>query len=275
MSLMTHLTIDSLQQSAKDFLDPDEQGNASEAILFFLVDPEPFSKLDLKNRLILLKAVYGALAADDQRNIGSREFAIHRTLDSGDYGIDINDLVPMEGGWKLRVQADGGSGSICPGEDEQSLAFSLDSFLKSVDTDYLCLEDIDWEDLAGSAGADHVVHVTPGEGIEGSSEPSLELISPTGESIDIPDSTCDIHRDGGTDSYSVDIQLEHQCETLSLTARFSLSELKSACLGYNLEWIIKDPLEGTGFIEWIDSILDDGLALLRTQYLRLMGRVEA
>ena len=272
---MTRSTIDSLQQSAKDFLNPDEQGNASEAILFFLVDPDPLSKLDLKNKLILLKAVYGVLAADDQRNMGSREFIIYRTLDSGDYGIDIDDLVPMDGGWKLRVQADGGSGSICPGEDEQSLAFSLDSFLQSLDVDYLCLEDIDWQDLAGSTAVDDVVCVTPGEGIEGSSEPSLELISPTGESIDIPESMCNIHQDGDTDSYSVNIRLEHQCESLSLTTRFSLSELQSACFGYNLQWIIKDPLEGTGFTEWVDSVLSDGLVLLRTHYLRLMGRVDA
>jgi hypothetical protein len=267
--------MDSLQQSAIDFLDPDEQGNASEAILFFLVDPDPLSKLNIKNKLILLKAIYELLAVDDQLNIGSREFSIYRTLDSGDYGIDIDDLVPMDGGWNLRVQADGGSGSICPGEDEQSLAFSLDSFLQSLDVDYLCLEDIDWQDLVGSTGADDVVYVTPGEGIEGSGKPSLQLISPTGESIDVPEASCEVVQDGGTNSYSVKIRLEYQCEPLSLSATFNLSELESACLGYNLEWNIKDPLAGMDFIEWVDSLLGDGLVLLRRQYSRSMGRVEA
>ena len=266
--------MDFLQQSAIDFFDPDEQSNASNAILFFLVDPDPLSKLEIKNKLILLKAVYELLSAGDKRNMGSREFTVYRTLDSGDYGIDIDDLVPMNGGWKLRVQADGGSGSICPGEDEQSLTFSLDSFLQRLGVDCLYLEDIDWQDLVGSTGADDVVYVTPGEGIQGSGKPSLQLISPTGDSIDVPESSCEVDQDGSTDSYSVNIRLEYQYELLSLSAAFSLSELESACLGYNLEWTIKDPLAGTDFIEWVDSLLGDGLVLLRRQYSRSMGRVE-
>ena len=139
----------------------------------------------------------------------------------------------------------------------------------------MSLEDIDWQDLVGSTGADDVVYVTPGEGIEGSSKPSLQLISPTGESIDVPEASCEVDQDGSTDSYTVKIRLEYQCQPLSLTATFNLSELESACLGYNLEWNIKDPLAGTDFIEWVDSLLGEGLVLLRRQYSRSMGRLEA
>jgi len=264
---MSNQNINSLQQKAVEFLDPDECGDASEAILFFLIDSCPFSKLALKNKLILLISVYKYLSADDQLSLGSRQFTLRRILDSGDYGIDIDDLVPLGGGWMLRVQADGGSGSICSGEDEDSIVFSLESLLKRLDAECLYLEEFDWEDLAAeSCTEDDGVRVTPGEGIEGSGEPSLELISPTGESIDIPASAVSAIRDGQTDSYAVKVEFENQGQLLSLKAAFNLSDLECSCIGYNLTWIIKDPLADPGFESWVDSILEEGIVMLRGTY---------
>lgn len=265
---MENSTSESLVQAAKAFLDPDEEGNAAEAILFFLVDPAPISKLAIKNKLILLKAIYDNLASTEREQFGGRRLTVTQTLESGDYGIDIDDTLPLGDGWQLLVRADGGSGTIYPGE-KREVEFDLRTLLDQLESIDFDLDDLYWDDLEKvQSSHDHLdnddaVYVTPGEGDAGCANPSMVIISPKGEEITAADADFASIRDGNSYCYTVEASIFRQGKTLRFKTHFDLSECESECKGYNLEWSAESAADSEEFAAQVESLLQDGLAILQ------------
>ncbi len=255
--------LQSLAQVVNEQLDPNECGTPAEAFLFFLMDPDPISRLTIKSRLILLKGVYDNLTSVQQKKLGGRRLSVISTLQAGDYGIDIEDTLNLGDGWKLLVRADGGSGTIYPGKDEE-IEFSLRNLLDKLDSIDFDLEEFCWDELSANRPSDDdIAYVTPGEGAEGCGDPSFELISPDGKAIDIPETAIDTTREGESYSYTVEINIFHQGQALTFKTSFDLSDCESECKGYNLEWSADPPCESEEFAKQIDSALKDGLKILQ------------
>lgn len=154
-----------------------------------------------KNKLVLLKAVYDNLNPADGEQFGGRRLTVAQTLESGDYGIDIDDTLPLGDGWQLRVRADGGSGTIYPRE-EREVEFDLHTLLDKLESIDFDLDDLCWDDLEKvQPSDDHLdnddaVYVTPGEGDAGCGDPSFEIISHEGQEITAADADLASIRDG-------------------------------------------------------------------------------
>lgn len=264
---MENSTRETLAQAARAFLDPDDEGNAAEVILLFLVDPDPISKLAIKNKLILLKAIDDNLASAEREQLGGRRLTVTQTLESGDYGIDIEDTLPLGDGWQLRVRADGGSGTAYPG-DERDIEIDLRSLLDKLESVDFDLDWLDWQGLsANQLSDDDVVYVTPGEGDAGCGYPSFEIISPEGEVITAPAAEITATRDGDSYCYTVEVSLSHHEETLAFKTSFDLCECESECKGYNLVWTAKSAAGSDEFAVQVDSLLKDGLTMLQKELL--------
>jgi hypothetical protein len=266
---MKNSTTESLAQAAKAFLDPGEEGNAAEAVLFFLVDPNPISRLATKNKLILVKAIHDNLSSTEREQFGGRRLTVTQTLESGDYGIDIDDTLPLGDGWQLLVRADGGSGTIYPGE-KREIQFDLRRLLDKLESIDFDLDDLCWDDLEKvQPSDDHLdddddaVYVTPGEGDAGCGDPSFEIISPEGEEITAAAADLASIRDGNSYCYTVEASISRQGQTLRFKTHFDLSECKSECKGYNLEWSAESAADSEEFAAQVESLLQDGLAILQ------------
>lgn len=256
--------LDSLAQVANEQLDPREYGTPAQAFLFFLIDPDPISRLTIASKLILLKGVYDSLTSAQQKKLGARRLSIISTLQAGSYGIDIEDTLHLGDNWKLLVRADGGSGKICSGEEQKEIEFDLRSLLDKLDTIGFDLERLCWDELSADRPSDDdIVYVTPGDGMEGCGDPSFELISPDGKAIDIPETAINTTREGESYTYTVEINISHQGQALTFRTSFDLSECESECKGYNLEWTVDPPCESEEFAKQIDSALKMGLKILQ------------
>ena len=256
--------LEALAQVVNDQLDPNECGTPADAFLFFLVTPDPISSLSIKTKLILLKGVYDNLASAQQKKLGGRKLSVISTLQSGDYGIDIEDTLCIRDNWKLRVKADGGSGTIYPGEERKQIEFSLSMLLGKLDSINFDLEELCWDELSAKRPShDDIVYVTPGEGVEGCGDPSFSIISPEGKAIDIPGIAIATTRDGESCTYTVEINFSHQGQVLTFMTSFDLSDCESECKGYNLDWSADPPCESEEFAKQIDSALKDGLKMLQ------------
>lgn len=266
---MTQCSLESLFDKAKELLDSDEclstdeLEKAAEALIYFLAVPDPITKLPLKQKLVLLWAIHKNLSRDQRKELDSESFSITRILESGDYGVDIKDKLELGEGWQLLVEGDGGSGSICPGEDEESLFFDLSSLLRKLeDVDFDL--DVIWDELTTSgSSSDGSTCVTPGQGIEGKGTPCFALITPSGELLESPGGSILARKDDSTNHYFVDIRVSHNDRDLEFKTEFDLEECDSVCLGYNLEWSAQDPTDSREFLRKIDDCLDKSLSMLR------------
>ena len=107
---MTQYSLEPLFDRAKKLLDYDEHLSADElekaagALIYFLVVPDPAAKLPLKQKLVLLWAIHKNLSVGQAKELDSENFSITRTLESGDYGIDIKDKLELGEGWQLLVE---------------------------------------------------------------------------------------------------------------------------------------------------------------------------
>lgn len=261
---MTHPILQALSQRAKEFLDPDLEGNAADAFLYCLVHPDPIRNLGLKNKLLLLKAVCDYLPSSSQQELASTRFTVARTVEGGDYGIDIEDALQLDESWVLNVRADGGSGRVCPGEDEDSIEFNLLRLIDYLDSIDFDLDLFDWSDLVLECDSEPgIIYVTPGEGIEGFGEPFFSISSTSGQALDMQEVAIRAVKEGSTDIFNVEILFACNGSQYQFATSFCLSDLESFCIGHNLEWSISEPGNSSEFMGQVECSLKKGLSCLR------------
>jgi len=199
--------------------------------------------LDISSKLSLACSLVNVLD-----NIGVDDFAnerlcIKRRISSGDYGIDIDDTIALEDGWKLRIKADGGSGSALAGELldnplnikiidlHRAVINTLDDW-ESIDWSEAIMEDIDIED--GSCS------VSPDDGTDGLGKPEFSLITPAGKQIALDQERIKVEIDDSVYSGKGFVRISHTCgsEELEFSTAYDLSKCNSVCLGYNVAWEI-------------------------------------
>jgi hypothetical protein len=269
-SLQTHLS-HLINESLKDTLASEDSWLSSSAISAFgylylhgFLSDGSTEALNIPAKLSLvcaLVAVLGNAGVDDFVN---ERLCIERRICSGDYGIDIDDTIDLEDGWKLRIRANGGSGSALAGE---LLDNSLN--IKIIDLHRAALNTLDdWEAIDWSEAStedidivDGSASVSPDEGMDGFEKPEFSLVTPTGEQIALDQERIKIKTDGSVYSGKGSVHISHTCgsEELDFLATYDLSECDSVCVGYNVEWEICEE----SLIRELDKVLRKGLETIR------------
>lgn len=220
--------------------------------------------LDISAKLSLLCALVAVLGKAGVDDFANERICLERRISSGDYGINIDDTIALKYGWKLRIIADGGSGSALAGEllDEPLNIQMIDLYraakntlddLESLDWSESAVEDIDIEDGSTS--------VSPDDGMDGFGEPEFSLITPDGDHIALGQEAIEVTMDDSVHSGKGSVRITHVygSDELEFLAEYDLSECDSVCLGYNVAWeICEDSLR----LE-LDKALRKGLEAIR------------
>ena len=179
----------------------------------------------------------------------------------------IQDTLLLDEGWQFGVEADGGSSSICPGEDEDLILIPVSALLAKLEDVDFDPEAIGLEDLDSSSslddGPDCVISC---DGIKGCAEASFCVVAPSGEILDLPEGAIQATADEGSTQYLAMICLSHNGEDLVFETSFDLDNCDSMCLGYNLRLSVKDPIEAGGFIKKIDNCIGKAMAIQREEF---------
>lgn len=220
--------------------------------------------LDISAKLSLVCALVDVLGNAEVDDFANEKLYLNRRISSGDYGIDIDDTIVLEDGWKLRIKADGGSGSALAGE-------LLDNILniKIIDLHRAAMNTLDdWESIDWSEAAtedinieDGCCRVSPDDGMDGFGKPEFSLITPAGKQIALDQERIEIKVDDSVYSGKGSVHISHTCgsEKLEFSAAYDLSECDSVCLGYNVAWEI---CEESLRLE-LDRALRNGLDAIR------------
>jgi hypothetical protein len=220
--------------------------------------------LSIPAKLSILCALEEALCGLDDCSFALEELCFDRLISGGDYGIDIDDVLAIGNGWKIRVKADGGSGSVLAGEalddpltitigDLCRAARSQLSDWEAIDWSEVCKQDLDIKDGSTAVFAD--------EGMDGFGQPQFTLISPDGRELQLDDDSLSVTMDDGQFSGrgSVLVKHAHDGETLEFNVEYDLSECESVCLGHNIDWEVCK----TSFGAALDAALLRGLSFLK------------
>jgi hypothetical protein len=199
--------------------------------------------LDISIKLSLACALVAVLGNAGVDAFANERLCIERRICSGDYGIDIDDTIALEDGWKLRIRANGGSGSALAGELlDNSLNIKISGLHRAAKDSLDDWEAIDWSEAATEdiEIEDGSVTVSPDDGMDEFGKPEFSLISPKGEQIVLDQEKIKIKTDGSIYSGKGSVHIAHAygSEELEFLAAYDLHEYDSVCLGYNVEWEI-------------------------------------
>lgn len=259
-------------ERAKEDLDPEEysRNTSAAASIHFLTNPDPLKDLDLRHKLLILANAYKNLPERLRKTLGTKEFEIPRKLESGDYGITIKDKIPLENGWSLIVEADGGGGSIeVTGDelDDHPIRFQLVHLVDYLEQSDYEVDDSSWFEEVRECNAtisDQEIAVSPGEAMDGPGKPTVWLQTPNGEIIKPDILSLEGHSDQGNANYRAHIEINWNNRPFKFDTEIALYELNSSCLGYNLDWSVDEQgLEG--FKKKVDELLEESLQLLRRE----------